>query len=151
LRVTVNVKFRKAAVTDWEQLYRLLEHMGLVRDREKSRALFENYVSRAHHCIIIAENNQDLLGYAWAQSYGAHLRTSDVTARLNDLFILPDYRKKGIAKGLLESVITWAQENNIKYLQWQANKSSAAFYERLGYVSIPDPDPEHPFLKLSFS
>jgi GNAT superfamily N-acetyltransferase len=146
----MNVKFRKAAVTDWEQLCPLLEGMGLVRDREKSQILFEDYVSRVHHCIVIAENNQDLLGYAWAQSYGAHLRTSDVTARLNDLFVLPDYRKQGIAKGLLRAVTNWAIESNVKYLQWQANKSSAAFYERLGHISIPDPDPEHPFFEIEF-
>jgi hypothetical protein len=66
----MNVKFRKAAVTDWEQLCPLLEGMGLVRDREKSQILFEDYVSRVHHCIVIAENNQDLLGYAWRKVTG---------------------------------------------------------------------------------
>lgn len=125
--------------------------MGQVRSTEVTRALFEKFVSHPQHCIIVAEGNQTLLGYAWAQSYGQHLRTGDVTARLNDLFVLPEHRKLGIARGLLESVITWAKENNVKYLQWQANKTSTAFYERLGYVSTPDPDPEHPFFEIEFN
>jgi GNAT superfamily N-acetyltransferase len=147
----VNVKFRKATVTDWEKIYPLLEGMGLVRDRERSRALFEQFVNQSYHCITVAENNQDLLGYAWAQSYGPHLRTSDVTARLNDLFVLPAYRQQGIAKELLDFVTQWAKENNVNYLQWQTNKASTAFYERLGHVSIPDPDPEHPFFEIEFN
>jgi GNAT superfamily N-acetyltransferase len=78
------------------------------------------------------------------------LRLGEATARLNDLFVLPEYRKQGIAKELLESFIAWAKTNNVKYLQWQANKTSTAFYEPLGYVSIPDPDPEHPFFEIEF-
>jgi GNAT superfamily N-acetyltransferase len=147
----LNVKFRKAEISDWEKMYPLLGQMGLVRDTETSRALFENYVHHPQHGIIVAESEQDLFGYAWAQSYGSHLRTSDVTARLNDLFVLLAYRRQGIAKGLLGAVIAWARGNNVRYLQWQANKTSAAFYERLGHVSIPDPDPEHPFFEIEFN
>lgn len=149
--MSVNVKFRKAALNDWEQLYPLLEGMGLICNLEKSRAFFEEFVHQTQHCIIVSENNQSLIGYAWAQSYGPHLRTSDITARLNDLFVLPGYRRQGIAKGLLEAVTQWAKESNVKYLQWQANKASTAFYERLGHESIPDPDPEHPFFEIEFN
>lgn len=146
----MNVKFRKATVEDWEMILPLLEGTGLVRSLEVTRVLFEKFVNHSQHCIIVAEKNQNLVGYAWAQSYGLHLRTSDITTRLNDLFVLSEYRNQGIAKGLLESVISWAKENNVKYLQWQANKTSATFYKRLGYVSVPDPDPEHPFFELEF-
>jgi GNAT superfamily N-acetyltransferase len=146
----LNVKFRKAELKDWERIHPLLEQMGLVHSKEKSQFLFEQFIIQPQHSIIVAENNQDLVGYAWAQSYGVHLRTSDVTARLNDLFVLPNYRNQGIAKGLLEFVTEWAKESNVKYLQWQANKSSTPFYERLGYISIPDPDPEHPFFEIEF-
>jgi GNAT superfamily N-acetyltransferase len=147
--MSLNVN-RKATANDWEKIYPLLGEMGLVRDSERSRALFKQFVTHPQHCIIVAEVNQDLLGYAWAQSYGAHLRTSDITARLNDLFVLPAYRKHGIARGLLGAVTAWAKENNVRYLQWQANNSSTAFYERLGHVAIPDPDPEHPFFEIEF-
>jgi GNAT superfamily N-acetyltransferase len=147
----MDVKFRKATVDDWKQIIPLLEGMGLVRDLDRSRVLFETYVQHPRHGIVVAEIEQKLVGYAWAQSYGAHLRTTNVTARLNDLFVLPAYRKQGVAKGLLESVIVWAKTSNVKYLQWQANKTSITFYERLGYVNIPDPDPEHPFFEIEFS
>jgi GNAT superfamily N-acetyltransferase len=146
----MKVTFRKVIKDDWEKIYPLLEGMGKVRRAEVSQNLFTQFVDQSQHCIIVAESNQTLVSYAWAQSYGSHLRTGDITARLNDVFVLPDYRQKGIATGLLESVVTWSKENNVKYLQWQANKTSTAFYERLGHIAIPDPDPEHPFFEIEF-
>jgi GNAT superfamily N-acetyltransferase len=146
----MNVKFRKATLEDWTNLYPLLEQMGSVQSEEKSRERFERLLEDYLHFIVIAENVENLVGYAWAQSYGVHLRSGDITARLNDLFVISSQRHQGIAKGLLESVITWAKTANVRYLQWQANKTSIAFYERLGHVAIPDPDPEHPFFEIEF-
>jgi GNAT superfamily N-acetyltransferase len=144
-----HVKFRRATLEDWSSLYPLLEQMGSTQSEEKSRARFKEILEDKLHFIVVAES-KNLVGYAWTQSYGAHLRSGDVTARLNDLFVTPAQRNQGIAKGLLESVIVWAQTLNVGYLQWQANKKSAAFYERLGHVAILDPDPEHPFFEIEF-
>jgi GNAT superfamily N-acetyltransferase len=120
-----------------------------MRNIERSRVLFESYINSSQHCILVAEQST-LIGYAWAQSYGPHLRSSDTTARLNDLFVLAEYRHQGIAKELLESVMDWAKTSGVKYLQWQANKTSVSFYEHLGHKAIPDPDPEHPFFEIEF-
>jgi GNAT superfamily N-acetyltransferase len=146
----VKATFRKAMVEDWQHFHALLTGMGSARNLGISHTLFKQYIKNSHHTIIVAEHQRDLLGYAWAQSYGPHLRSGDITARLNDLFVLPDYRHQGIAKGLLESVIDWAKTSGVKYLQWQASKTSASFYEKLGHVAIPDPDPEHPFFEIEF-
>jgi hypothetical protein len=87
----MNVKFRKATADDWKKVFPLLIQMGLVRDAEMSRKLFEQFVHYPQHCIVVAEKNQELVSYAWLQNYGAHLRTSDITVRLNDMFISSEY------------------------------------------------------------
>jgi GNAT superfamily N-acetyltransferase len=148
--VTEDVVIRKTVTEDWARLWTLLQHMGLTKSRARSRELLESFIGNDQHCLTVAEANNELIGYAWAQSYGQHLRTLDITARLHDLFVLPTHRKRGIAEQLLKAVIEWAKVSNVKYLQWQANKASAAFYERLGYGAIPDPDPEHPFFEIEF-
>jgi GNAT superfamily N-acetyltransferase len=149
--VSTHVKFRGATLEDWASFYPLLEQIGSVQSESKSRGRFKEILEDDLHFIIVAEVSETLVGYAWAQSYGRHLRSGNVTARLNDLFVTPAQRKQGIARGLLESVVAWAKESNIKYLQWQTNKTSTAFYERLGHVAIHDPDPEHPFFEIEFN
>ena len=50
----------------------------------------------------------------------------------------------------MEAVEDWARRRDVTYLQWQANRESASFYEALGFESIIDPDPESPFFEIHF-
>jgi GNAT superfamily N-acetyltransferase len=125
--VTRVVVIRKAVEEDGAQLWRLLQQMGLTKSEGVSRGLLKSFIKAQQHCLVVAEVNNEPVGYAWAQSYGQHLRTLDITARLNDLFVLSTHRNKGIAKQLLNAVIEWAQKSKAHYLQWQANKAECGF------------------------
>jgi GNAT superfamily N-acetyltransferase len=60
---------------------------------------------------------------------------------LEDIFVLPAYRRRGIGKALLESVARVARDRNCGRLEWSVldwNASAISFYESLGASVLPD-------------
>jgi GNAT superfamily N-acetyltransferase len=60
---------------------------------------------------------------------------------LEDIFVLPAYRRKGIGKALLKAVARTACERRCGRLEWSVldwNASAIAFYERFGASVLPD-------------
>jgi GNAT superfamily N-acetyltransferase len=60
---------------------------------------------------------------------------------LEDIFVLPAHRRRGIGKALLKSVARLARERNCGRLEWSVldwNASAIAFYESLGASVLPD-------------
>jgi GNAT superfamily N-acetyltransferase len=78
------------------------------------------------------------------------LRTGARTARLHDLFVTPDHRRRGIGSALFLAVKTWAERRGVRYLEWQASRAALPFYERLGYTGDPCPQPDYPFFEIEF-
>jgi GNAT superfamily N-acetyltransferase len=60
---------------------------------------------------------------------------------LEDIFVLPAYRRRGIGKALLKRVARVANERQCARLEWSVldwNTSAIAFYESLGARVLPD-------------
>ena len=144
------ITIRPVQPTDTPLLLPLLVAMGFVDNPNAAEARIIRSTEDKNHFLPVALFNNQIIGYAWVQDYGAHLRSGEHTARLHDLFVLPQYRKRGIARSLMEAIVDWAQNQPIKWLQWQASASAVPFYERLGYTGERCPDPEHPFFEIEF-
>lgn len=70
---------------------------------------------------------------------------------LHDIFTLPEQRGKSIGTELFEAAKRWYEDNNISYLQWQADKDAVGFYEKLGLKGDTKSDlEEHPFYEIEF-
>ncbi len=141
---------RPAVPTDTEQLVDLLKAFGSVHEPELNDRI-STVIDKNDSFLIVAENDGKLTGYVWVQSYGRHLRSGHITARLNDLFVLPEFRNQNIGRQLFEATKEWAKHNGVKYLQWQANSASIPFYEKLGLTGDTKSDlEEHPFYEIEF-
>jgi GNAT superfamily N-acetyltransferase len=60
---------------------------------------------------------------------------------LEDLFVLPDHRNKGVGKALLVKLAQIAAERNCGRLEWSVldwNESAINFYKRIGAAMLPD-------------
>jgi GNAT superfamily N-acetyltransferase len=60
---------------------------------------------------------------------------------LEDIFVLPAERRRGIGKALLKAVARVARDRNCGRLEWSVldwNASAIAFYESLGASVLPD-------------
>jgi GNAT superfamily N-acetyltransferase len=131
-------------------MWPIIEH-----NSDKNRDLFINRVMQKRvledHYIPVALLNNKVLGYAWVQDYGPHIRVGYRTARMNDLFVDAEHRRKGTGRELVFAVKRWCEGRNVKWLQWQSSEKAIPFYESLGLKGDPCPDPGHPFFEIEFN
>ncbi len=143
---------RPAQAGDWAQVWPLMQAMGTREPESRVELRYRGAVGDPAWCLVVAELDQELVGYAVAQDYGDHLRGGfdGRVARLHDVFVRPDRRRQGVGGALVEAVRSWAA-GRVRYLQWQAHESRAApFYERLGYRGAPCPQPDYPEFEVDF-
>ncbi|TVQ43068.1 MAG: GNAT family N-acetyltransferase [Gloeocapsa sp. DLM2.Bin57] len=90
--------------------------------------------------IIVAEVNQVIVGFAlFFTNYSTFLTRRGIY--LEDLFILPEYRRQGIGKQLLTYLAKLAVEREAGRLEWSVldwNESAIAFYQSIGAAILPD-------------
>jgi GNAT superfamily N-acetyltransferase len=148
--MTATQQTRPARPEDWDEILPLLEGMeGVdIRSDATARQRFEHIVQSPDHYLPVAVDGEHLVGYGWVQDYGPHLRTGARTARLHDLFVVPERRRRGIGLALFLAVKTWAERRGVRYLEWQASRAAIPFYERLGYTGDPCPQPDYPFFEI---
>ena len=89
---------------------------------------------------LIAEYESQAVGYAlFFYNYSTFLTKPGIY--LEDLFVLPEYRDRGIGKALIKSVGKIAIERNCGRLEWSVldwNEPAIAFYENLGASVLPE-------------
>jgi GNAT superfamily N-acetyltransferase len=141
---------RPATPNDWEAILPLLRAMGSQHDA-RARRRFARFAHHNDHYLPVAFAGEQLAGYGWVQDYGPHLRSGEHTARLHDLFVVPDRRREGIGAALFTAMKAWAEQRGMRYLEWQASQAALPFYAHLGYVGDPCPQPEFPFFCIEFS
>jgi GNAT superfamily N-acetyltransferase len=146
-----NVIVRMAIYDDWEDFWNLVEKRGATDSFEQAHMRYTVMIENPNHLIIIAEIEEIIIGYAWAQDYGSHLRTGHKLSRFHDLFVLEQYRHRGAAARLFETVRSWAEKNGSSWLQWNANPNSTSFYKKLGYNPIPEEEEGFPFFEIAYN
>lgn len=139
---------RPVEVSDLPSLWLVARPFADDEERFKERVAAKRLL--ADHYIPGCLIGDQVVGYAWVHEYGVHIRTGHSTARLNDLIVSAEHRHLGVGRALFESVVAWAEDRGVKWLQWQASTKAVGFYERLGLQGDPCPDPEHPFYEITF-
>jgi GNAT superfamily N-acetyltransferase len=96
--------------------------------------------SRPYAEAILAEYAGQAVGFAlFFYNYSTFLTKPGIY--LEDLFVLPEYRRQGIGKALLTYLAQLALERGCGRLEWSVldwNESAIAFYERMGASILPD-------------
>lgn len=144
------VVVRRAVAADLSRSLPLLEAMGKTTHVAELAARFSALVDVDDHLIAVASTADALVGYAWAQDRGPHLRSGSRTVRLHDLFVRPSDRRHGVGRSLFDSAREWARARGARWMEWQASAAALGFYERLGLIGEACPDPEHPFFEIDF-
>jgi GNAT superfamily N-acetyltransferase len=117
--------------------YEKLSHQvtGSVRDLHEH--LFGD---RPYAEAIVAQWQDKIVGFAlFFPNYSTFLTKPGIY--LEDLFVLPDYRRQGIGKAMLTFVARLAVEKGAGRLEWSVldwNSSAIAFYQNMGTTVLPD-------------
>lgn len=89
---------------------------------------------------IIAECENKAVGFAlFFHNYSTFLTKPGIY--LEDLFVLPEYRRRGIGKALLSYLAHLAVARGCARLEWSVldwNSPAIAFYQSLGASILPD-------------
>ncbi|UKO99854.1 GNAT family N-acetyltransferase [Nostoc sp. UHCC 0870] len=96
--------------------------------------------SRKYVEAILAEYSGKAVGFAlFFHNYSTFLTKPGLY--LEDLFVLPDYRRQGIGKALLIKLAQIAVERDCGRLEWSVldwNESAQAFYRSMGASILDD-------------
>jgi GNAT superfamily N-acetyltransferase len=84
--------------------------------------------------VILAEWSGEIVGFAlFFTNYSTFLTKSGIY--LEDLFVLPEYRRRGIGKAFFHYLARLANERNAGRLEWSVldwNESAINFYRQMG-------------------
>jgi GNAT superfamily N-acetyltransferase len=96
--------------------------------------------SKQYAEVVIARLDNTPVGFAiFFHNFSTFLGKPGIY--LEDLFILPEFRSKGVGKTLLIYLAKLALERGCGRFEWAVldwNKSAAEFYKRLGAVPLDD-------------
>jgi len=93
-----------------------------------------NKIDRIRHVVLAFENNKPV-------GCGAIKEFGPGTIEVKRMFVLPEYRKKGVASGILSELETWAQELSFGKCILETGKrqpEAIGLYKKNGYLQIPN-------------
>ncbi|MGB7086530.1 MAG: GNAT family N-acetyltransferase, partial [Phormidesmis sp.] len=111
--------------------YEKLAHEMVGTETDLQRGLFGD---RPYAEAMVAELDGKVVGSAlYFYNFSTFLMKPGIY--LEDLFVLPDYRRKGIATALLKQLAAHAVSQGCGRLEWSVldwNESAITFYKRIG-------------------
>ncbi|WP_295614087.1 GNAT family N-acetyltransferase [Chamaesiphon sp. GL140_3_metabinner_50] len=89
---------------------------------------------------IVAELGDLTIGFAlFFPTYSTFLTQPGL--HLEDVFVLPEYRRQGVGKALMTAVVKTARDRGCGRLEWSVldwNQNAIEFYQRFGATVLPD-------------
>jgi GNAT superfamily N-acetyltransferase len=141
-----NLIIRFAEPADCSVLFDLIQQLA---DYEKlSHAVTGNFMALKEHLfgspryveVILAEYAGQAVGFAlFFHNYSTFLTKPGIY--LEDLFVLPEYRRQGIGKALLSKLAQIAVERDCGRLEWSVldwNEPAQEFYRSMGASILDD-------------
>lgn len=137
---------RKAIKTDIPDIIKLIKelaefekllNMVEITEANLEKVLFgdEKFVE-----VLIAEYDDELAGQAlFFKNFSTFVGKPGIY--LEDLYIKPEYRGKGIGKALLQKIISIAKERDYGRVEWCVldwNKTAIDFYKSLGAIDLEE-------------
>lgn len=137
---------RSAESRDTETIFELI--LGLAAYEKLSDRVTGNTELLRSHLFgdrpvaeaIVAELGDLTIGFAlFFPTYSTFLTQPGL--HLEDVFVLPEYRRQGVGKALMSAVAKIARDRGCGRLEWSVlewNQNAIDFYQRFGATVLPD-------------
>jgi ribosomal protein S18 acetylase RimI-like enzyme len=129
------LNIRTATTEDFAALDALKWRSSMVNERDrdwmlanKELAGFEG-IGLAEGHIRVAEDGDQMIGFATALPEDGYLE-------LEDLFVDPDWMRRGVATALIADICTRGDALGVDRIEVTANDHALAFYEAAGFVQV---------------
>lgn len=104
------------------------------------RRFLADLASSGHSFLFVAVVRDRTVGFISGElRQGSPTFLPKTWASVDDVFVEPEYRNRGMGRALLQSVKAWAQERGADGISLQvaaANSRGRKFYEELGFRDI---------------
>ena len=140
------LNIRAAVPTDTSILFQLIlalaDYEKLSHEVVGSEAALYRHLfgDRPYAKALVAEYNRHSVGFAlYFYNYSTFLTKPGIY--LEDLFVMPDYRRKGIGRALLNELAAIAVREDLGRLEWSVldwNEPAIEFYTSMGAVILDE-------------
>ena len=141
----MDITIRKAKKKDMSRVHELIMELAVYEKLPQEVEVNQNDLvndgfgeNPLFHCFV-AEVNSKVEGMAII--YNRYSTWKGKTVHLEDLIVTKNMRNKGIGALLLDKVILFGKQMNVKRISWEVidwNKKAIKFYERKGAKLISD-------------
>lgn len=140
------IEIRPALQTDIDAIFELI--LGLADYEKLTNKVTGNTELLRSHLFgdrpvaeaIVAELAGQTIGFAlFFSTYSTFLTQPGL--HLEDVFVLPEYRRQGVGKALMTTVAKIARDRGCGRLEWSVldwNQNAIDFYQRFGATVLPD-------------
>ncbi|HYF95071.1 MAG TPA: GNAT family N-acetyltransferase [Symbiobacteriaceae bacterium] len=151
----MTIEYRVARPTDLKGLLSLAEAFALEQQAQVPiNKMAENFIEMARSgiaqaiehpaaCVMLAEDTEDsaqrVVGYAVGTvQEPPPIFEPEMYTFISDLYVDPEYRRRGIATALVERVRGWGWVKGINRISLvlPVNSSALGLYEKLGFTPI---------------
>ena len=143
-RCPIGMIIREAKLGDEKQIMELIHALAVY---EKAPDEVVNTSEALHHHLFnekiceafVAEENDLILGFALF--FTNYSTWKGKCIYLEDLFVRPEHRNRGIGELLFHQVVRVAQSRGVRRMDWQVlewNEPALAFYKKQGATLDPE-------------
>ncbi|WP_053363334.1 GNAT family N-acetyltransferase [Bacillus sp. FJAT-27251] len=147
------MEIRLAEAKDISQLIKMRWDFTIEYDESKSCASFdefekecqsflENASASGQWFIWVAEESGKILSHIYIELINKVPRPGRIThpfAYMTNVYIMPEFRNRGIGSKMLKRINSWIKENNYEFVIVWPSEESIHFYQKNGYVHCTEP------------
>ena len=140
------ILIRKAIPEDTPAILNLIKELAVYEKLSDEVVATEEslgttiFGTKSHVMVYLAEYKNELSGYAiFFRNFSTFVGKAGIY--LEDIYVRPQFRGRGIGKKLLMKVIELAKENNYGRVEWCVldwNKPAIDFYKKLGAEAMEE-------------
>lgn len=129
---------RKAGENDFPQILEMIKELALFEKAPEKVINTVEYMKQDKDlfgCLVVENDNSEII--AMALYFYAYFTWVGKSLYLDDLYVKPDFRGKGIGSMLLDEIYKIAKSENCRRLRWQVinwNTPAIKLYEKAGAV-----------------
>ena len=107
-----------------------------IKDNLIINSYFNNRIDKDNYIILLGTYNEKIVGYIYAEVDNTNKIKKELEATINSIFVLEEYRNRGIGTKLLNEVYNILSKENVKYISISNlyyNEKAKRLYDKLGY------------------